>query len=89
MSVKTAKLLGFYGHGIAKVKVEYVGRAPLEGSDDRKLMATLREGTPAPATGHGGLSQAVRAGLFRCRPMTSTRRIPPPPERPYRAGRGR
>ncbi len=49
LSVKTAKLLGFYGHGIAKVKVEYVGRAPLAGSDDRKLMATLRDGAPAEA----------------------------------------
>ena len=47
LSVKTAKLLDFHGHGIAKVKVEYVGRAPLQGSDDRKLMATLREGAPA------------------------------------------
>ena len=44
LSVKTAQLLGFYGHGLAKVKVDYVGRAPLAGSDDRKLMATLRDG---------------------------------------------
>src|SRR5512135_2408234 len=49
VSVKTAKLLGFYGDGLTKVKVEYVGRAPLEGSDDRKLAATLREpGSKAP-----------------------------------------
>lgn len=47
LSVKTAKLLDFHGHGVAKVKVEYVGRAPLQGSDDRKLMATLRDGAPA------------------------------------------
>jgi rare lipoprotein A len=44
LSVRTAKLLGFYGHGLARVKVEYVGRAPLAGSDDRKLLATLRDG---------------------------------------------
>jgi rare lipoprotein A len=44
LSVQSAKLLGFYGHGLAKVRVDYVGRAPLAGSDDRKLMATLREG---------------------------------------------
>lgn len=36
-------------HGLARVRVEYVGRAPLEGSDDRQLLATLREGAPAPA----------------------------------------
>jgi rare lipoprotein A len=47
LSVRTSKLLGFYGHGLAKVKVEYVGRAPLAGSDDNKLEATLREGTQA------------------------------------------
>ncbi len=61
LSTKTAQLLGFYGHGLAKVKVEYVGRAPLAGSDDRKLMATLREGTPAQAPyPPGRLQQAVR-----------------------------
>ncbi len=49
LSVKTAQLLGFYGHGLAKVKVDYVGRAPLAGSDDRKLMATLRDGNGKPA----------------------------------------
>jgi rare lipoprotein A len=49
LSSQTAKLLGFHGHGLAKVKVDYVGRAPLEGSDDRKLAATLREDGPATA----------------------------------------
>jgi len=47
LSKNTAKLLGLHGHGVARVKVDYVGRAPLEGSDDRKLVATLREGVPA------------------------------------------
>ena len=49
LSYKTAHLLGFHGRGLAKVKVDYVGRAPLTGSDDRKLLATLREGD-RPAT---------------------------------------
>jgi rare lipoprotein A (peptidoglycan hydrolase) len=49
LSVGTAKALDFYSKGLAKVRVEYVGRAPIEGSDDRMLMATLREGSPAPA----------------------------------------
>src|SRR5215467_13001626 len=48
VSVHTAKLLGFYGEGLTRVKVEYVGRAPLVGSDDRKLEATLREPGMAP-----------------------------------------
>jgi rare lipoprotein A len=49
LSVGTAKALGFHGQGLARVRVEYVGRAPLEGSDTRMLLATLREGSPAPA----------------------------------------
>ncbi len=49
LSIGTAKALNFYGHGLAHVRVEYVGPAPLEGSDDKLLLATLREGSPAPA----------------------------------------
>src|SRR4051795_1261665 len=49
VSNKAADLLEFKGNGIAKVRVEYVGRAPLEGSDDVQLMATLRTGVPAPS----------------------------------------
>ncbi|HZS63814.1 MAG TPA: septal ring lytic transglycosylase RlpA family protein [Xanthobacteraceae bacterium] len=49
VSVKAAKLLGFYDRGLTRVSVEYVGPAPLEGSDDRQLVATLRQGGPAPA----------------------------------------
>jgi rare lipoprotein A len=30
VSAKTAKVLGFYHHGVAKVKVDYIGRAPLK-----------------------------------------------------------
>jgi len=48
VSNKAAELLEFKGNGVARVRVEYVGRAPLEGSDDRQLMATLRTGVPAP-----------------------------------------
>jgi rare lipoprotein A len=48
VSNKAAELLEFKGNGVTKVRVEYVGRAPLEGSDDRQLMATLRTGIPAP-----------------------------------------
>jgi rare lipoprotein A len=49
LSIGTAKALDFYGYGLARVRVEYAGRAPLEGSDDTMLLATLREGSPAPA----------------------------------------
>src|SRR4029077_5348086 len=44
-----AKLLDFYRRGTTTVRVEYVGPAPLQGSDDRVLEATLRQNGPAPA----------------------------------------
>ena len=49
VSNRAAELLEFKGNGVARVRVEYVGRAPLEGSDDRQLIATLRTGVPAPS----------------------------------------
>lgn len=49
VSNTAAKLLEFRDNGIGRVRVEYVGRAPLDGSDDRQLIATLRTGQPAPA----------------------------------------
>ena len=59
VSVRAAKLLDFHQYGVTRVRVEYVGRAALEGSDDEKLAATLRTGTPAPGPGDdGGVRQA-------------------------------
>src|SRR5438128_9244359 len=49
VSNRAAELLEFKGNGVARVRVEYVARAPLEGSDDRQLIATLRTGVPAPS----------------------------------------
>ena len=64
-------MLGFHGHGVAKVKVEYVGRAPLQGSDDRKLMATLREGAPATvAPVQVASNKPYAPAFFDNRPMT-------------------
>jgi len=51
VSMKAAHLLGFHNTGTAWVRVEYVGRAPIEGSDDRILAATLRQDEPAPLPG--------------------------------------
>jgi rare lipoprotein A (peptidoglycan hydrolase) len=42
VSVQAAKLLGFYDQGLAQVRVEYLSRAALKGSDDKQLAATLR-----------------------------------------------
>jgi rare lipoprotein A len=53
VSSRTADVLGFKGSGTAKIKVEYVGRAPLEGSDDNMLLASLRtDGSPANLNGY-------------------------------------
>src|SRR5690349_28374 len=51
VSKHAAHLLGFTVSGTAWVRVEYVGAAPIEGSDDRMLEATLRQDEPAPAPG--------------------------------------
>jgi rare lipoprotein A len=51
VSQRVAEALEFKRVGTAKVKVEYIGRAGLGGSDDRKLLATLRQdGGPANFT---------------------------------------
>jgi rare lipoprotein A len=70
LSVRAAKLLDFYRRGTTPVRVEYAGPAPLEGSDDRVLEATLREGGPAPLPSNVRLAQGP---MF---PPT-----PPPPSR--------
>jgi rare lipoprotein A len=51
VSTKAAHLLDFHNRGTAWVRVDYVGRAPIEGSDDRILAATLRQDEPAPVPG--------------------------------------
>jgi rare lipoprotein A len=85
VSVKTAHLLGFHNHGTAKVKVEYVGMAPLAGSDDRKLMATLREGTPAePPVQVASADRSFTPTYFDRRRTSQI--APIPAERPYRLG---
>ena len=90
VSVKTAQLLGFHGNGVTRVKVEYVGRAPLEGSDDRKLIATLRENAPAEAPILLASGKPFVPTFFDNRRVTrfSSSRIPSPPDRPYRLGEG-
>ena len=86
VSHKAAELLGFKGNGTARVRVEYVARAPLEGSDDLQLEATLRNGVPAPAP---SLVRVASARPFV--PRTSYGRpirgdIPLPQDRPYSLG---
>jgi rare lipoprotein A len=53
LSQATADALAFRHLGTARVRVDYVGRASLGGSDDRKLLASLRtDGQPASLPGY-------------------------------------
>ena len=87
VSNRAADLLEFKGHGIAKVRVEYVGRAPLEGSDDRQLVATLRTGEPARSP---SLVRVASARAFVPEMPAPSRvargDVPMPEGRPYSLG---
>ncbi len=85
LSVRTAQVLDFHDRGLARVRVEYVGRAPLEGSSDRLLMATLREGGPAPHPSKVRLASTNPRVPSR---MASriTGPVPVPDGRPYSLG---
>jgi len=48
LSQKAAEMLDYQHHGTADVKVEYVGRAPLDGQDDAYLMASYQPGNADP-----------------------------------------
>ena len=87
VSVKAAILLGFYGSGLAPVRVEYVGAAPLEGSNDNLLIATLRQGEPAPAP---SLIRVASTKPFvpELAVRSPSRDVPVPPSRPYSLGEG-
>jgi rare lipoprotein A len=82
VSRKTAHVLGFHDTGLARVRVEYVGPASLDGSDDRLLLATLREGEPAPAP-----SRVMLASLKTFLPPERlATKVPLPAERPFNLG---
>src|SRR6202163_2468416 len=87
VSNKAAELLEFKGNGVARVRVEYVGRAPLEGSDDRQLIATLRTGMPAPSPSMVRVASArsfVPEMASNARPIRGE--VPMPEGRPYSLG---
>ncbi len=91
LSVQSAKLLGIYGHGVGKVRVEYVGKAPIAGSDDRKLAATLRDGDrPAkpPSVMVASAGKEYVPEVFDSRPMSrvAAKDISVPQGRPYTLG---
>src|SRR5215213_2494415 len=80
VSEGVAEALEFKRTGTARVQVDYVGRASTRGSDDRKLLATLRtDGSPAPFP--GGSRSATKS---RRRQLRAPR--PSRPTVPARAG---
>lgn len=60
LSKEAAKLLDYAHAGVAKVKVEYVGRAPLHGHDDQFLVASYRPGKG----GAPGMDDGLPAGVM-------------------------
>lgn len=53
LSRRAAEMLDYQHSGIADVKVDYVGRAPLEGRDDEYLIASYKPGNAAPDPSDG------------------------------------
>ncbi|MEI8143894.1 MAG: septal ring lytic transglycosylase RlpA family protein [Alphaproteobacteria bacterium] len=97
ISSKASHLLDFRGHGLARVRVDYLGRAPMDGSDDRMLHATLRtNGAPAPLPGDSpGVMVASASPAFVPDTGRSSAAAPDPvragaapvpPERPFDLG---
>ena len=73
VSQRVAEALSFKGEGTARIRVDYIGRAGLTGSDDEKLMATLRDdGAPAQLGASAQLADASPA------PDVSQPLSPPP-----------
>lgn len=56
LSKRAAELLDYTHSGVAKVKVEYMGRAPLHGQDDQFLMASYQPGE--------GMDDVIQPGVM-------------------------
>lgn len=86
VSVRAAKLLEFHGKGLAKVRVEYVGRAPIDGSDDNVLMASLSDNGPAQLPGSKIRLASAKPFVPEARPARLAPNVPVPGARPYNLG---
>lgn len=71
VSENVAEALAFRRAGTARVKVDYVGRASVRGSNDNKLMATLRT-DGAPAAHPGATAPVMVASAEPARPRAQT-----------------
>ena len=90
VSSRVADVLDMKAMGTAKVKVEYVGAAPMEGSDNSFLLASLRtDGSPANLNGYQSpvlVAQAETQTIFsffsggRGAPQAAPQAAPEPAE---------
>lgn len=65
VSKRTAELLDFKQYGVAKVRVDYVGPASIDGSDYKQLAGTLRtDGALAALPGQDSAVQVAEAQLL-------------------------
>jgi rare lipoprotein A len=65
LSRRAADLLGYSDDGTARVKIQYVGAAPLDGDDTRYLMASLNQAAPVEQ----GDTRVAMAELPQTRPL--------------------
>lgn len=82
VSNRAADMLGFKNKGTARVQMEYIGPAPLEGSDDIQLASTLRMNGAAPAP----TVMLASAGPMPTRVAAAPQNVPLPPARPFDLG---
>lgn len=82
LSSRTADVLDFKNQGTAKVRVQYVGRAPIQGDDTRFLMASIN--TPTEMERNRGTRLAF-ADSNKLQPMQTAalapQSVPTPPVR--------
>lgn len=88
VSSRAADLLGFKRSGTARVRVEYVGRAPLEGSDDIQLASTLRENGKQviPTTMLASAGSVLPRMAAPAPTRVAVANVPLPPSRPFELG---
>ena len=91
VSSRVADVLDFKRMGTARVKVEYVGRAPMEGSNDNELLASLKtDGGAADLSGGGALVAEVTSpvvAMFGAKSEPPPEAETPPPPRARRPER--
>lgn len=63
LSKRAAEMLDYAHSGTANVKVEYVGRAPLDGQDDQYLLASYRPGKGMGDPSNDGLPTGVMIAM--------------------------